>query len=164
MYHGLGGVEDGVSSALFEAELDALRERRRVVPLGEAVTALGTPVASELAAITFDDGYRDFAELAVPQLATRGLHATVFVPAGHVGGSNTWDAGYAAERKILTVGELRALDSTVVEIGAHGLAHRRLAGLGPDALHAETVEARARLEGILRSPGADAWSSLRTAR
>ena len=145
MYHGLGGA-DGLDPGRFEEQLDALCERRRVVPLADAVAALGTHAAAELAAITFDDGYRDFAELAVPRLARRGLHATLFVPAGHVGGSNTWDAGNAAPRTILDASGLRALDSQTVEIGAHGLSHCRLAGLSRDALRAETHDARLRLE------------------
>lgn len=147
MYHGLGGP-DGLDPHRFEEQLGALRERRRVVPLADAVAALGSPAAAELAALTFDDGYRDFAELAVPRLARLGLHATLFVPAGHVGGSNTWDAGVAAERRILDATELRALDPSVVEIGAHGLDHRRLAGLSQAALRAETHDARRRLEDL----------------
>lgn len=145
MLHGLGGA-DGVSPPLFEALLDALCARRRVVPLGDALRELGRPAAGELAAITFDDGYVDFAEHAAPVLARRGLHATLFVPAGHLGGSNVWDAGRRAARSILDSVSLRALAPTVVEIGAHGLTHRRLAGLDAPALHAETFEARRRLE------------------
>lgn len=146
MLHGLGGG-DGVDPALFEATLDLLRARRRIVPLGDAVAALGAPEARGLAAVTFDDGYVDFAEHALPALARRGLHATLFVPAGHVGGTNVWDAGRAAERRLLDAAALRALDPAHVEIGAHGMTHRRLAGLTPDALHDETAGARRTLEG-----------------
>ena len=41
---------------------------------------------------------------------------------------------------------MRALDPARVELGAHGLTHCRLAALAPQALRAETFEARARLE------------------
>jgi len=145
MLHGLGGA-DGVAPALFEALLDRLAERRRIVPLGEAVACLGRAEARQLAALTFDDGYVDFAESAVPILARRNLHATLFVPAGLLGQLNAWDRGYAAERRILDAAALRSLDPARVELGAHGLTHCRLAALAPDALRAETFEARARLE------------------
>jgi len=151
MYHGLGGA-DGVSPAAFEAQLDALAARRRIVSLREALEQLGRAAARELAAITFDDGYRDFAEIAVPLLHARGLHATVFVPAEHLGGWNAWDAGRFARREIMGAAELRALDPRWVEIGAHGASHRRLRGLDPASLARETGEARRRLEDASGRP------------
>ena len=120
--------------------------------LREALALLGRPAARELAAITFDDGYRDFAELAVPVLRARGLHATVFVPAEHLGGWNAWDAGRFARREILGAAELRALDPRCVEIGAHGASHRRLRGLDPADLERETGAARRRLEDACGRP------------
>jgi peptidoglycan/xylan/chitin deacetylase (PgdA/CDA1 family) len=151
MYHGLGGG-DGVAAADFEAQLDLLASRLRIVPLHDALAGLGTPAARGLAAITFDDGYRDFAELAVPALRARGLHATLFVPAEHLGGWNAWDAGRAERREILTAGELRALDPRCVEVGAHGASHRRLRGLDAASLERETRGARRTLEDALGRP------------
>ena len=145
MLHGLGGA-GGVDPGLFDTALDRLRARRRVVPLAQAVAALGAPEARGLAAVTFDDGYVDFAEHALPALARRGLHATLFVPAGRLGGTNVWDAGRAAERKLLDAAALRALDPAHVEIGAHGMTHCRLFGLAPHALREETAGARCALE------------------
>lgn len=147
MYHGLGGV-DGVAPSAFEAQLDLLASRRRVVPLAEAVAALGTEAARSLASLTFDDGYVDFAEEAVPRLRARGLHATLFVPASHVGGHNVWDEGRAARREILDGEGLRRLDPKVVEIGAHGASHVRMRGLDGAALHRETHEARQQLAAV----------------
>jgi peptidoglycan/xylan/chitin deacetylase (PgdA/CDA1 family) len=148
MYHGLGG-DDGVALADFEAQLDLLLARRRIVSLHEALALLGSPAAGRVAAITFDDGYRDFAELALPALRARRLHATLFVPADHLGAWNAWDAGRAPRRELLAAAELRALDPASVEIGAHGASHRRLRGLPADALAHETRGARARLEQAL---------------
>ena len=147
MYHGVGG-SDAVSLESLERQLVALKTRRRVVPLVEAVRLLGRPEASGLAAITFDDGYRDFAELAVPALSALQLHATLFVPSAWIGKTNVWDAGYAAERAIMTSHELRQLDPSRVTIGAHGLTHRRLARLEVSILHEETASARKILEDI----------------
>jgi peptidoglycan/xylan/chitin deacetylase (PgdA/CDA1 family) len=153
MYHGIGGP-DGVPLERFEEQIDALSGLRRIVPLSEAVAALGTPAAHRLAAITFDDGYRDFAELAVPVLVRRGLHATVFVPAALLGDHNRWDTeiGVAPHRSILDGASLRSLDPQHVEVGGHGLTHCRLAGLPPEQLQAETSEARAILEETCGRP------------
>jgi len=124
-----------------ERQLDALLERRRVVPLHQAIAALGSREAAALAAITFDDGYEDYGELAVPALARRGLHATLFVPAGHLGATNRWDAGRREERHLLDASSLQALDRATTEIGVHGYTHRRLSGLTSGELDHETREA-----------------------
>ncbi len=145
MYHGIGGI-DGIPIDSLGAQLDAVASRRRVVPLADAVETLDTRDALELAAITFDDGTRDFAELAVPLLRARCLHATVFVPASHIGGFNDWDTDVALKRPIMTAHELRELDPSCVDIGAHGLTHRRLIALDEATLHAETAVARSLLE------------------
>ena len=145
MYHGIGG-RDGVSLDNFRAQLDALTLRRSVVSLAEAVGMLGSSEAIAVASITFDDAYRDFAELALPEMRARGLHSTVFVPGARIGGSNEWDRGFAAERAILNANELRDLDSAWVEIGVHGLSHRRMAGLDSETLIEETAVARAKVE------------------
>ena len=141
MYHAIGGP-DGVQVGQLEQQLISLRARRRVVSLAAAVRSLGSADAQGLAAITFDDGYADFAEFAVPILRRLGLHATLFVPAGWIGAVNGWDAGRAAERRILSGRELRELDSRMVEIGAHGMTHQRMRRLDSAALHRETVGAR----------------------
>ena len=144
MYHGIGG-SDGVTIEAFEREVSALTKRRQVVPLMDAVKSLGRPESGDLAAITFDDGYRDCAELAVPVLRAKRLHATLFVPAGWLGKRNGWDAE-RPQRDIFTARELRELDPHTITIGAHGLTHRRLAQMPATDLQAETATARAILE------------------
>src|SRR5258708_1387085 len=51
--------------------------------------------------LTFDDGCRCFRDHAAPELAARGMTATLFAVSGELGGSNRWDrperAGGAAE-------------------------------------------------------------------
>ena len=148
MYHGIGG-EDGTPAETFARQLDLLSETYEIVSLSQALANTGAP---NFAAITFDDGYRDFRELAVPALATRRLHATVFVPAAHIGGSNVWDQGMAPKRELMSASELRELDPEVVEVGVHGMEHRRLAGLAPAELERETREAKQVVEAALGRP------------
>lgn len=145
MYHGIGGV-DGVDPDDFAVQLELLRSHRRVVSLRELGNRLEDPAASDLAAITFDDGYMDFAEIAVPILRNFELHATLFVPAGLIGRSNVWDAGMRPTRQIMNARDLRDLDTDVAEIGGHGFTHCRMAGLTQSALERETADCRRRLE------------------
>jgi peptidoglycan/xylan/chitin deacetylase (PgdA/CDA1 family) len=144
MYHGIGG-EDGVTAEAFERQLVALTKRRRVVPLVEVVKSLGRWESGDLAAITFDDGYRDCAELALPVLHAKGLHATLFVPAGWLGKRSAWELT-RPQREILTARELREFDPDTITIGAHGLTHTRLFRMSVGQLQDETRIARKILE------------------
>lgn len=69
----------------FARQADWLAARAEVAPLGESLQARGAASRPRVA-ITFDDGYRDNAELAAPILGSRGLRATFFVASGFVGG------------------------------------------------------------------------------
>lgn len=82
-------VEPGmfVTPATFARHLDWLVEAFRVLPLGEIAARLraGRPLPERACAITFDDGWRDNSEHALPALEARGLPATVFAVTGRVG-------------------------------------------------------------------------------
>ena len=47
--------------------------------------------------LTFDDGYKSNAEVAVPILRTHGFTATIILVPGRLGGSNAWDADETQE-------------------------------------------------------------------
>jgi len=82
-------VEPGmvVTPSTFALHLDVLEEHFRVLPLHEIATRLveGLALPTGACAITFDDGWRDNALHALPELARRGLPATIFVVTGRVG-------------------------------------------------------------------------------
>lgn len=74
----------GAGPAGMERQLRFLRRSTNVVDLREALAALaaGRPLPRRAVAITFDDGYRDQLELAVPMLKRLGLPATFFLIPG----------------------------------------------------------------------------------
>lgn len=76
-----------VTPPAFHACCRVLRERFEVLPLSDAVQAWPSraEVDRPLAAITFDDGYRDNHQYAAPILAEWKLRATFFVIADLVG-------------------------------------------------------------------------------
>ncbi len=76
-----------VTPEAFEAHCAVLARRFHLLPLREAFDAWSrrTKTDKPIAVITFDDGYRDNALLAVPVLAKHGLRATFFVVADLAG-------------------------------------------------------------------------------
>jgi len=82
-------VEPGmyVSPETFALHMSVLSERFRVLPLHEIVTCMqnGTRLPDGACAITFDDGWRDNLEYALPALEANELSATLFVVTDRVG-------------------------------------------------------------------------------
>lgn len=85
--------------------------------------------------LSFDDGHRSNATLALPELARRGQRAIFFVTAGRIGTeeSVTWD-------------DLRAMLGAGMEVGSHTLTHPTPSALPPEALRHELAESKRVLE------------------
>jgi peptidoglycan/xylan/chitin deacetylase (PgdA/CDA1 family) len=78
-----------VSRAMFERHIEWIGRHFEFVSLDEigAHVESGEPFSRPVATITFDDGYRDVYEHAVPTLMRVGAAATVFVVTDQIGGS-----------------------------------------------------------------------------
>ncbi|SFP59555.1 Peptidoglycan/xylan/chitin deacetylase, PgdA/CDA1 family [Nitrosomonas cryotolerans] len=85
----LGGREDKAS---FELHLSYLTRYFNVLSLPDAILGLrrGT-LPSRALCITFDDGYADNAEVALPILKQYGVPATFFIAAGCINGGRMWN-------------------------------------------------------------------------
>jgi peptidoglycan/xylan/chitin deacetylase (PgdA/CDA1 family) len=68
--------------ATFRAQVECLHRRIRVLTLDELLARLesGLTWRGPAALVTFDDGYRDNFEVAIPILRERGIPATFFLP------------------------------------------------------------------------------------
>lgn len=99
-------------------------------------------------AITFDDGIASVAREAAPLLAERGVPATVFCVAGHLGGASDWPSAPPGARRLglARADELAELGRSGWEIGCHGMAHTPLLSEDPALLERELVDAKALLE------------------
>jgi peptidoglycan/xylan/chitin deacetylase (PgdA/CDA1 family) len=108
-----------VDAAQFDAMLGWLRRWFQVLPLDEATARLkaGT-LPSRAAAITFDDGYADNHDVALPLLKQHGLSATFFIATGFLGGGRMFN-----DSVIETVRRCRLaeLDVSALGLGRHGL-------------------------------------------
>jgi peptidoglycan/xylan/chitin deacetylase (PgdA/CDA1 family) len=109
---------------LFPQEVDAerfdrlcswLRQWCNVLPLDSAVAALREDrLPARAAAITFDDGYADNHDVALPILRRHGLRATFFVATGFLDGGRMWND--------TLVESVRCARSAVLDVSAAGLA------------------------------------------
>lgn len=81
-----------VNQETFRWHVALLARHCRVLPLSEALQGLAAGTLPPRAvAITFDDGYRDNAEVALPILSEYRVPATFFVTTGFVGGGLMWN-------------------------------------------------------------------------
>lgn len=77
---------------VFDQQMKLLSNYFRVMPLGDAIESLRRgKLPSRAACITFDDGYADNAEIALPILKKRGVPATFFVAAGFLNGGRMFN-------------------------------------------------------------------------
>lgn len=118
---------------------------RDIVALADTCAATSRPKLC----MTIDDGYTDFIELAAPELSARGMVATVFVPAGNVGGRADWLAGEDRERPLMNAAHLRDLVAAGFEVGAHSMTHAPLDRACSTTLRDETATAKASLEDAI---------------
>lgn len=110
------------------------------------------PSASE-AIITFDDGWRDNFEYALPVLNRTGVSATIFLIANYVG-KDRMPPGMADGdgRAFLTIEQIRAMQTTGIDFESHTSNHEVLIDLDDKELEAALLNSRLALEALLESP------------
>jgi len=77
---------------VFDAHMQALAGMFKVLPMDEAMGGLAAGrLPARAACITFDDGYRDNHQIAVPILRRHGLTATFYVASGFLDGGRMFN-------------------------------------------------------------------------
>ena len=157
LYHSIGRLPEDptkqcTSPERFREHMSYLKRRGlRGVSVRELHQAAVAGDARGLVGITFDDGYEDFLQVAVPALEDLGFSATVFVVAGKLGRENDWEHDYTPRPRLKLMGpeDLREVSRRGMEVGAHGTSHIRLASLGPEQLEEEVKDTRGLLSEVL---------------
>lgn len=144
-----------ISAELFERQLACLKRRGvRSGGLQSLTEAASGSLDHATAFLTFDDGFRDNFETALPLLREYGCGAFVFVlpPLVDSGGALAW-AEVAADRRrypaamrSVTWAMLEEMKAGGFEVGAHTLTHPHLPELDDDTLREELWESRARIK------------------
>ena len=151
MYHSIAPYADDpyditVRPQRFDQQMRWLhRAGRRGTSVGQLLQAHRRGAARGLVGLSFDDGYADFIDYALPVLQRYGFGATMYVPAGLLGGDNAWDPE-GPRKPLLTGGQVREVAAAGIEIGSHGFRHRSL----PASSDAELAQEVAVSRDILR--------------
>ncbi|MFK7886867.1 MAG: polysaccharide deacetylase family protein [Gammaproteobacteria bacterium] len=99
----------------FTSQLNVLKRWFNVLPLSEAVarSARGD-LPARTVCITFDDGYLDNAQIALPLLQKFGLPATFFIATGYLGDGMMWNDKVIESVRVRPVGQW---DLSQIELG-----------------------------------------------
>jgi peptidoglycan/xylan/chitin deacetylase (PgdA/CDA1 family) len=101
-------------------------------------------------ALSFDDGYLDVAQNALPVLEEFGFSATVFVVTGAADGRVKFSWYRREHPPVMGWDDIVALDrGSPLRFEAHSVTHPRLPALSDDQARAEIVGSRAALEARL---------------
>jgi peptidoglycan/xylan/chitin deacetylase (PgdA/CDA1 family) len=113
----------------------------------------GTALPEKPILITFDDGYSDLVDKAIPVLEEFGFKATIFIVSQHIGAASTWDAALGhPSRPLMTAEQVRECPSHGIEIGAHSRTHPDLRTLTDTALRTELEGCRSELTELMGFP------------
>lgn len=120
------------------------RHDYRIVPLQDIVYAIRTRGIEDdkTVALTFDDGWIDNLEYALPVLKRLSLPATFFITSSHLkkGSQNSWKMNVDHLKESLRAG---------ITIGAHSRSHPDLTLLPLDEAREEIAGSKAELEDAL---------------
>jgi peptidoglycan/xylan/chitin deacetylase (PgdA/CDA1 family) len=158
--------------AQFEEQMRFLASGCRPLSLAELLAVrrgeIRLPLRSVL--VTFDDGYRDFAEAAWPILKRHGIPVTLFVPTAYPGDAGRafwWDRLYSALRATSRTDPLatRAGELRLATDEDRLLAFRRLRTFLKELQHEEAMGFVDELCELLAAPAPQSavlgWSELR---
>jgi peptidoglycan/xylan/chitin deacetylase (PgdA/CDA1 family) len=157
MYHKVNDLRPNpttVPTEVFAEQMELLAELGYVPVSLERVRdhyLAGMPLPSGAVLITFDDGYRDNLENALPILQRHAYPAVVFVPIGYLDDDRPLPHEMALRLlgvRNRTVGwdELAALEAGGIRIESHGIAHRPVSELEMAEAAREIALSKLRLE------------------
>jgi peptidoglycan/xylan/chitin deacetylase (PgdA/CDA1 family) len=107
------------------------------------------PTHQKTIAITFDDGFENIYQHAIPVLATYGFTATVFLVSDYCGKTNGWPSQpeHIPRLPLLGWSQIREMSDLGIHFGAHTKTHPDLTRLSEVAARDEIIESKKVIEG-----------------
>jgi peptidoglycan/xylan/chitin deacetylase (PgdA/CDA1 family) len=159
MYHQVGKFAAPKAHRASYCDVDRFRAQMallkwagyRVISLADAYAALfdGQPLAGRSVVLSFDDGYENFADHALPVLQAYGYPAVLFAVSGLLGQPAIWLDGDGEKPRLLSASRLRELRSANIEIGSHSVSHPRLSRIPLEQAKLEILVSKIVLEQAL---------------
>ena len=160
-YHSIdeSGSPISMSEDVFRSQIAWLAKGHvKVVSLE---TLMRMPASSNAVALTFDDGFVNFGDIAAPLLADHGFPSTLFVVTDAAGRTNRWSdrpGRGVPELPLLNWDSLRRLDEQGVELGAHTRTHPDLGKTSSEQTQDEIAGSADRIQRETgRAPSAFAY-------
>jgi len=128
-YHSIdeSGSVISIDARTFRSHVEWLARCR--LPVVSVAELARLPDDASAIALTFDDGFANFGQVAWPLLRQHGLSATLFVVTECIGATNAWSVGQqppVPHLPLLGWSELGRLASEGVTIGSHTRTHPNL--------------------------------------
>jgi peptidoglycan/xylan/chitin deacetylase (PgdA/CDA1 family) len=105
--------------------------------------------AGKVVGLTFDDGYQNNVENALPVLQRNGFTATCYGVSDLIGGTNAWDHGKVAEKQLMTRQDWRTWQDAGMDVGSHTRSHAKLTALSTEQARDEIVRSKQELEHVI---------------
>lgn len=100
--------------------------------------------------ITFDDGYRNVFENALPVLQRLGFTSTNYFVFNQIDGGNVWDYQKGIPHSpLMSLDEIRGWVQAGQEVGSHTLDHVHLPELSPAEAYRQIAESKSSFESVL---------------
>jgi peptidoglycan/xylan/chitin deacetylase (PgdA/CDA1 family) len=99
--------------------------------------------------ITFDDGYQNNLDNALPILRKHDFTATCYAVSSMIGGTNSWDHSLVAEKPLMALADWQAWRDSGMDIGSHSRTHADLCKLSVDEARDQIAGSKQELEDRL---------------
>jgi peptidoglycan/xylan/chitin deacetylase (PgdA/CDA1 family) len=141
----------------FERHCAWLSRWHRVVPAAEAAGRIVSSgkLPSRIVSITFDDGYEDLFDHALPALARHDLVATVFLVSATLTDNRRvdWvDAPPGRPMRTLGIEQILEMQEAGVSFGSHSRIHHDLTELTDEECERDLRDSKQALEALLGTP------------
>ncbi len=140
--------EFSVGPAAFAEQMRLVAESgRQVVTISQLVERRRRDLSTgREVVVTFDDGFADFAQGALPVLDSHGFVSTLYLTTGALCGGDREATSDLLETPMLAWPQLPQLEASGVEIGAHAMTHLPLDVLATSVARREIEGSKAALE------------------
>lgn len=145
-----------ISTEQFQLHVDHCREHFDLIDLAEVQRRIRTSDSPRPAvSFTFDDGYAENSEFALPLLIENRVPCTYFVATAHIRQQHPFphDTRAGIPLPVNTLGQLREASEAGIEIGLHTRNHVDFSLINdPLTVRREIVEAKDELEQMIGCP------------